>query len=561
MLLLRSSLLGLAFGVCVGLEKTWSVVSRLMSPSLSAQRRLELLEELPVASAEHAYTGAKRPLVVPLGDCVVCHVLTAGSVLREASSECASRVLGGRVRLVAARGQCACFGGDVCPRANCEWRLGEETRVAGSRAFEAARYSVVAEELSLVLDASSFSDRRANGALRVAPLAGPAAAAQKLWLLDDVAGNDQGDVMRKPAVYQTSFDDDRPVFNFGGGAEIPPPQQKKNDTTPKKKKKKTTPPTTTTRLDDGAALGVAGVDAILAELDTRLRLPLAAPPHLLAELGVAPVRGVMFHGAPGCGKTLLATSVAKALDSTGEPVLVAGPQLLDRYLGGSEENIRAAFTFDESEEENDASSSSEKKDATSASSSSSSRGAVRCVVVDEIDAIASKRSESGSPSGAERARDSIVNQLLSIMDGPTTKDDQRRFLVFATTNRLDLVDAALLRPGRFEIALEVTPPDAAGRRAILELHTTTARRHNRVTDRATHAIVAGFSDAFFPDGTTGATIASVVRLAASFALERFFLRKGDADAVQIDLPDLERAARRVIRSSDDDVALPEESRR
>lgn len=92
-LLLRTALVATVACRVVGLE-TWSVVSRLMSPSLSRERRVELLEALPVASADHAYRNAKRPLVVPLGDDMVCHVLTAGAVLREAPSQCASRVVG-----------------------------------------------------------------------------------------------------------------------------------------------------------------------------------------------------------------------------------------------------------------------------------------------------------------------------------------------------------------------------------------------------------------------------------------------------------------------------------
>ena len=482
-------------GLVASLSST-SIVSRLMSDNLSVERRLELLEALPESSG-HAYAGAKRPLVVPLGG-LTCHVLPAGSVLR--AWDCPSRVLGGRVRLVAqTEGRCACYGGSVCPRANCEWRIErDETVVHGrSRPFEGQHYDIIAEELSLVLDAGS--QRPVSGALRVAPIPGPVAAAKKLW-----GGSE--DIEDVPAA----------------AAETAPPR---------------TTPRAMPRLDDGAALGVAGVDDVLAELETRLRLPLAAPPDLLAELGVAPIRGVIFHGSPGCGKTLLATKIAHALDS--DPVIVAAPQLLDRYLGGSEEKIRNAFFGDEEDDTEEESPSS-----------------VRCVVVDEIDAIASRRSDTGSPSGAERARDSIVNQLLSIMDGTATEDT---FVVLATTNRLDLIDAALLRPGRFEIAIEVTPPDKRGRRSILQLHTRTARQHNRLTDRAQAAIESDFSDSYFPDGTTGATIAAVVRLAASFALQRFFSSLSDDDDassdrrhhsdVQIDLPDFVNAVDRVIFKS------------
>ncbi|KAJ8603820.1 hypothetical protein CTAYLR_000248 [Chrysophaeum taylorii] len=466
-------------------------LARLMQSPLSNDRRQELLDELPVVE-EHEYVSARRPLVVPASDATV-HVLLPGA--RLGAAEGLSRVLGGRVRLVETSrietDACACFGGSRCPRANCEWRQEERSSTltdlvldGSSRSFEASRFDVVAVDLSVLVDVGAR--RSAAGAIRVAA-PGPAALASKLWPEPDpvLAERDEWfDAAWHPA------------------ATPPPPAA---------------PPARATRsLDDGRALGVAGLDDVLRMLDTRVRVPLAAPPTLLRELGVSPIKGVVFWGPPGCGKSLVARKVAEALATESEPKIVAAPQILERYLGASEENLRELFC-----------------------GANETASGLRCVVIDEIDAIAAARSDAagGTPSGAERARDSIVNQLLSIMDG-LGDDSDFRTLALATTNRLDLLDPALLRAGRFEVHVKVDPPDRRGRQQILDLHTSTARASGRLAPEAADNLDAIAAD--LPDGTTGATIAAIVRLGASFALRRYFDTQDLAAAV-ITLADLERA--------------------
>ena len=268
---------------------------------------------------------------------------------------------------------------------------------------------------------------------------------------------------------------------------------------------------------------------MLAELDTRVRLPLAAPPRLLAELGVAPVRGIILYGPPGCGKSLLARQISRALASDADDVrIVAAPAILDKFMGASEAAIRELF-YGGSKALTDC--------------ADLDRLPLRCVVIDEFDAIGTARSTkaAGESGGAERARDSIVNQLLSTMDGTDDADAARGFrtLAIATTNRLDLIDAALLRPGRFEIRVEIPPPDRVGREAVLRLHTDTARRAGRLSPEATGAL--GPLAAALPEGTSGAEIAGLVRAAASYALRRYFDALPQIHDTIIGLADLERA--------------------
>lgn len=469
---------------------------------LSESRRRDLVDSLPPMGDGHGFSSAQRPLTVPASAELTVHVLVTGSRLGTVAASSSSakplcRVLHGSVRLAESSAgddlgaSCSCFGGEVCPRSNCEWRSKlddcyiDEGPLADGRSasFDASRFEAVAIEPSVVVDVGCLP-RRSAGAMRLARL-GPAALAEKLW---------PDNVERWPDDYleEAPRDQGEPRKQIGS---MP-------------------------RLDK--SLGVAGMDEVLAMLDTRLRLPLAAPPSILKELGVSPVKGVVLHGAPGCGKSLLARKIAQALSSE-EPKVVAAPELLDKYLGASEENIRDLFFADRSQP-----------------------GDLRCVVLDEIDAIATKRSESGGggKGGADRARDSIVNQLLSIMDGVVT-DEEVRILVLATTNRLDLLDPALLRPGRFEVHVKIEPPGRDARVQIFHFHTDAARRSGRLAPDAAAAL-DDIAANQLPDGTTGAAIAAVVRLAASFALKRYFDDHNPDDAV-ITLSDIRAAVADILR--------------
>jgi len=222
---------------------------------------------------------------------------------------------------------------------------------------------------------------------------------------------------------------------------------------------------------------VGGLDAVKQQLREAVEWPLARP-ELLRRAGVRPPRGILLYGPPGTGKTLLARALAS--QSGINFMSVKGPALLTKYVGESERAIRDLFKR--------------------------ARQSSPCVLLfDEIDALAPARGGSGD-EGHVASR--VVAQLLTELDGI---EDLEGVLVVGTTNRRDMVDPALLRPGRFDLLLEVTLPDAAARTAIFRVHLAGKPVAGDVdaADLAAHA--AGFS---------GAAIASACRRAALMAVRR-----------------------------------------
>ncbi|MBR9703179.1 AAA family ATPase, partial [Candidatus Woesearchaeota archaeon] len=164
-------------------------------------------------------------------------------------------------------------------------------------------------------------------------------------------------------------------------------------------------------------------------------LPLKHP-EIFERLGIEPPKGVLLHGPPGTGKTLLAKAVANETQSNF--ILINGPEIMSKYYGQSEENLRKKF---EEAEKNSPS----------------------IIFIDEIDAIASKREES---KGEVERR--VVAQLLAIMDGLKTRG---KVVVIAATNIPNSLDPALRRPGRFDREIEIGVPRVEGRLKILKIHT------------------------------------------------------------------------------------------
>lgn len=148
---------------------------------------------------------------------------------------------------------------------------------------------------------------------------------------------------------------------------------------------------------------------------------------------------MILYGPPGTGKTLIARQIAKVLN-VHEPKVVNGPEIFDKFVGGSEENIRKLFAEAEIEQQ-------QKGDDSD----------LHVIIFDEIDAICRKRGSTNSGTGVN---ESVVNQLLSKIDGV---ESLTNILIIGMTNRLDMIDEALLRPGRFEIHLEIGLPDEKGR--------------------------------------------------------------------------------------------------
>jgi transitional endoplasmic reticulum ATPase len=226
---------------------------------------------------------------------------------------------------------------------------------------------------------------------------------------------------------------------------------------------------------------VAGLDALRDTVMRAVQLPLAEPERF-ARLGVRPPRGVLLHGRPGTGKTLIARALAT--EAQAGFISVRGPELLAEWQGASERALREVFAR--------------------------ARMAAPCIVFfDEIDAIAGRR---GGGGGATVER--MVAQLLTEMDG--LSDGPRgggagALVVLAATNRPDLIDPALLRPGRFDLVIEMQPPDEAGRAAMLAVH---AGRMPLAGDVDLAALATA------TEGCVGADIAGLCRSAALAALAR-----------------------------------------
>lgn len=170
------------------------------------------------------------------------------------------------------------------------------------------------------------------------------------------------------------------------------------------------------------------------------------------------------------GKTALAREISRVLDAR-PPKIVAAPELLDRWVGGSERLIRELFADAEAE--------------LRTCDGDATRSALHVVVIDEIDAVFRKRGSADSGGSGEVTRASAVNQILSKMDGINALDN---VLLVGMTNRRELLDSALLRPGRLEVHVEIPLPDKEGRRDILQIHFGPLRQRGRLSKPLCEAI-------------------------------------------------------------------------
>ncbi len=180
---------------------------------------------------------------------------------------------------------------------------------------------------------------------------------------------------------------------------------------------------------------IGGLGDAVARVREMIELPLRHP-ELFKRLGVEAPKGVLLHGPPGTGKTLLAKAVANETNSTF--YTIGGPEIMSKYYGESEEKLRSIFEQAE-------------------------KNAPSIIFIDEVDSIAPKRDEV---SGEVERR--IVAQLLSLMDGMTSRG---KVVVIAATNRVNAIDPALRRPGRFDREIEIGVPNRDGRLEVLQIHT------------------------------------------------------------------------------------------
>lgn len=245
---------------------------------------------------------------------------------------------------------------------------------------------------------------------------------------------------------------------------------------------------------------IGGLDDIKQELRESIEWPMKYP-HVFEKMGIEPPKGILLFGPPGTGKTLLAKAVAT--ESGANFIAVRGPEVLSKWVGESEKAIRQIFRR-------------------------ARMVAPAIIFFDEIDSIASIR--GSDPSGVI---DRIVNQLLTEMDGI---QPLRRVIVIAATNRPDLLDPALLRPGRFDKLIYVPPPDYNARIEIFKVHT---RRLPLGDDVSIEELARR------TEGYTGADIAAVCKEAAMLALREAFTKTGALQVVKVEARHFYEALRKI----------------
>ncbi|MBI5226716.1 CDC48 family AAA ATPase [Candidatus Micrarchaeota archaeon] len=219
---------------------------------------------------------------------------------------------------------------------------------------------------------------------------------------------------------------------------------------------------------------IGGLDEVKREIREAVELPLKKP-EVFKRMGIRPVRGILLYGPPGTGKTLLAKAVAT--ESEANFISIKGPEILSKWVGEAEKSVREIFR-------------------------KARQAAPTVIFIDELDSIAQIRgSDEGSGVGAR-----VVDSLLTEMDGMKNAKD---VVVIGATNRIDIIDPALLRPGRFDKLIEIKAPDEQTRIAILKVHTAPMPIGPKVDLQKLAAQTEGFS---------GADLEGLCREAAMIAL-------------------------------------------
>ncbi len=221
---------------------------------------------------------------------------------------------------------------------------------------------------------------------------------------------------------------------------------------------------------------IGGLEDQILELRETVELPLTKP-ELFEKVGITPPKGVMLYGPPGTGKTLLARAVAHETNATF--IRVIGSELVQKFIGEGARLVREIFEFAEEK-------------------------APTILFIDELDAIGSRRLDIATSGDREVQR--TLMQLLSNLDGFDVRGDVR---VIAATNRPDILDPALLRPGRFDRVIEIGIPVAAARESIFKIHT----RKMSLEDKIDLKILVSLTE-----GASGADIKNVCMEAGMFAV-------------------------------------------
>ena len=226
------------------------------------------------------------------------------------------------------------------------------------------------------------------------------------------------------------------------------------------------------------ALGLGGMDEYIDIINKDLIIYRALDEDVQKKLNIKPSKGIILYGPPGCGKTRIAVAISKMFSNI-EPTIISGPSIYSKWIGESEGNIRDIFqdAYDDQK---------------------LGKKNIHVVVFDEFDAIGAKRGNSEH----HISNNSVVNQLLAMMDGP---DPLNNCIIIAITNRLDAIDEALLRPGRFGTHIEIKAPTLKQRQKILEIKTKNLKENNYLDEGLDFELIAELTDQY-----TGADLDGLV---------------------------------------------------
>ncbi|HVN73594.1 MAG TPA: proteasome-activating nucleotidase [Methanoregula sp.] len=239
---------------------------------------------------------------------------------------------------------------------------------------------------------------------------------------------------------------------------------------------------------------IGGLVAEIKEVREAVEYPLTKP-EIFRRVGVTPPKGILLYGPPGTGKTLIAKAVAHEAKATF--IRMSGSELVHKFIGEGAGLVRELFML-------------------------ARERAPAIVFIDEIDAVGSMRTNDGTSGSAEVQR--TLMQLLAEMDGFDNRGDIR---IMAATNRVDMLDPALLRPGRFDRLIKIPLPDLEARRDILQIHA----RSMHLSEISMEMIAA------MTDGATGAELQAVCREAGMIAVRR--------EAESVEMTDFLSAVRKV----------------
>jgi transitional endoplasmic reticulum ATPase len=237
---------------------------------------------------------------------------------------------------------------------------------------------------------------------------------------------------------------------------------------------------------------IGGLEGVKQELKEAVEWPLKNP-EIFSRLGIKPPKGILIYGPPGCGKTLLARAVAT--ESEANFITIKGPEVFSKWVGESEKAIREVFR-------------------------KARMAAPAVIFFDEVDSLVPRRGAGFSDGGVSER---VISQLLTEMDGIVTLED---IVIIAATNRPDLVDPAVLRPGRFDRLIYVPEPDEASRLQIFKIYTKDMPLAKDVNVTGLTALAKGYS---------GADIEALCREAAMHAL------RADVNSKEVTMKDFEEA--------------------